>query len=766
MYNDDEERRSFPLRDFILKLILIVIFVLLLVWLLPIPNLDGLNNKIFSANVGEMKDAAITYFTTERLPQKEGDSVTLTLQEMLDMKLLLPFKDKNGDACDTRNSYVKLTKMENEYEMRVHLKCNEEEDYIIVHLGCYSYCTQAICEKEEEKEVVVSKPSGGPSCQLEISSGKKGSNGWYVGDVVVKFKSKKTTTSGASISAYGIGTSTTYNKKTTYKVTKDGSTKVYGYVKDSKGKTAVCSITVKKDTKKPSCNLAVLSGTKNNEGQYITNVKVGFNSKTDSTSGIASYGLTTSSKETYNSSKNYTISKNGSTKVYGYVKDKAGHKAVCNITVTKVAVEEDKYSEPSCSLKVAGTKGNNNWYISDVVVSFKTKKSTNGANITSYGIGTSSKANYNSKNSHTLNTDGSRVIYGYVKDSKGNTAVCSVNVNRDATKPNCNLAIQSGTYNSGGYYTSKVVIGFKLKEDATSGINSYGIGKSTTYSNNEKYTISTNGTHMIYGYIKDNAGNTNVCKLQITKKDITYEYEYLKTWDNEYSNWSEWTTKTYDPKNPPKFGTTDTKVTEDLGSTKEFDKYVYSVGKAIYGDKLVESASMTQKVCKGYNYYRTSKTSTTTYAVKVGSGDGWTYLKTITAKEQPKDSLSVKYVMAGWNYSKCDTNCSSTPYKLFKVYTREVAVVTASDTITTSTGVKVKCSEYETKTTYTFDIVPTVIGYEEIRTAQYKDVYKYRYKTRDLTKEAGSSRKWSTIQNDATLIDQGYKMTGNKRVKG
>ena len=29
------------------------------------------------------------------------------------------------------------------------------------------------------------------------------------------------------------------------------------------------------------------------------------------------------------------------------------------------------------------------------------------------------------------------------------------------------------------------------------------------------------------------------------------------------------------------------------------------------------------------------------------------------------------------------------------------------------------------KTTYTFDIVPTVIGYEEIRTAQYKDVYNY-----------------------------------------
>ena len=40
-------------------------------WLLPIPDLTGLNSRIFNANVGEMKDAAISYFTTDRLPQKE-----------------------------------------------------------------------------------------------------------------------------------------------------------------------------------------------------------------------------------------------------------------------------------------------------------------------------------------------------------------------------------------------------------------------------------------------------------------------------------------------------------------------------------------------------------------------------------------------------------------------------------------------------------------------------------------------------------------------
>ena len=96
MYNDDEERKSLPIKTFLISLILIIIFVLLLVWLLPMPNLTGLNNRIFNSNIQEMKNAAIPYFTTDKLPKNEGEKVTLTLQEMIDQKLVLPFTDKNG----------------------------------------------------------------------------------------------------------------------------------------------------------------------------------------------------------------------------------------------------------------------------------------------------------------------------------------------------------------------------------------------------------------------------------------------------------------------------------------------------------------------------------------------------------------------------------------------------------------------------------------------------------------------------------------------
>ncbi len=162
---EERPRRSL-LKEFIMKLILIIIFVLLLLWLVPWPNMDSymnalnpLKDQIFNSNLQTMKDAGITYFTSERLPAKVGDKTTLSLQKMLDMKLLIPFTDRNGNSCDVKASYVSLEKKETEYLMKVNLKCGEEEDYILVHLGCYSYCDGAICEKQPKNpEKPTTKP--------------------------------------------------------------------------------------------------------------------------------------------------------------------------------------------------------------------------------------------------------------------------------------------------------------------------------------------------------------------------------------------------------------------------------------------------------------------------------------------------------------------------------------------------------------------------------------------------------------------------------
>ena len=164
-----ESRNNFSVRSVILQFLFVALFVFILIWLFPTKSdlkkatssdnggktsitestdLSILYDRIFNENLISMKEGAQSYFTTDRLPSKNGESVILTLKEMLEKKIVLPFTDKNGEQCNQTKSYVKVTKKDNEYVMKVNLKCGEEENYLLVYMGCYDYCSKTICEKK------------------------------------------------------------------------------------------------------------------------------------------------------------------------------------------------------------------------------------------------------------------------------------------------------------------------------------------------------------------------------------------------------------------------------------------------------------------------------------------------------------------------------------------------------------------------------------------------------------------------------------------
>ena len=155
-----EEERHFSWTNLFIKIIIVVIFILFTIWLLSLSvksgtrglsnSLSVLTDGIFSENIDKMKEVGKSYFTTERLPEKVGDIKTLTLAKMYDEDLILELKDKNGNACSAKNSYVVVEKMESEYQMKVYLECGEEKDSIKVIMGCYDYCNKDICEKKPE----------------------------------------------------------------------------------------------------------------------------------------------------------------------------------------------------------------------------------------------------------------------------------------------------------------------------------------------------------------------------------------------------------------------------------------------------------------------------------------------------------------------------------------------------------------------------------------------------------------------------------------
>ena len=80
-----------------------------------------------------MKNVAKTYYTVERLPENINDYKKMTLKEMIENKLILPLMDSNGNYCSEKDSYVQITKLENEYIIKVYLSCSDKQDYIIEH---------------------------------------------------------------------------------------------------------------------------------------------------------------------------------------------------------------------------------------------------------------------------------------------------------------------------------------------------------------------------------------------------------------------------------------------------------------------------------------------------------------------------------------------------------------------------------------------------------------------------------------------------------
>ena len=150
-----DEERNFSWTDLFIKVIVALIIILFAVWLLSLSNrgvsnsLDVITDNIFSENIDKMKEVGKEYFTTERLPKKVGDVEKITLEKMYNDKMLLTLKDKKGNACSAKDSYVSVEKVDNEYQMKVYLECGKNSDYVIVTMGCYNYCKTDICEKNE-----------------------------------------------------------------------------------------------------------------------------------------------------------------------------------------------------------------------------------------------------------------------------------------------------------------------------------------------------------------------------------------------------------------------------------------------------------------------------------------------------------------------------------------------------------------------------------------------------------------------------------------
>lgn len=165
MYTEDFRHNGFFFRKLVLKLLLIITVILLIIWIIPkfisykpsnknqtikITE-ENTNDSSISNNLTKIKEAALLYYKADKLPKEKEDIVLVTLQELEKEKLITKLTDSNNKACDSKKSYAKLTKLEDDYLLKVYIKCGNKSDYLLVHVGEYEYCTNAICEKDSIK---------------------------------------------------------------------------------------------------------------------------------------------------------------------------------------------------------------------------------------------------------------------------------------------------------------------------------------------------------------------------------------------------------------------------------------------------------------------------------------------------------------------------------------------------------------------------------------------------------------------------------------
>lgn len=153
MFNGN--KNGFSIIKFILACLIFLFCLFLIMGIIKksTPNLDPIYDSIFRDNINSMQDAGEAYFTNDKLPKEIGEEVKITLQEMLDKNYILPFTDKNGEACNLTESYSLVVKTKDGYELRTFLKCGDESHMIVKVLGCHNLCegecSQKTCTREK-----------------------------------------------------------------------------------------------------------------------------------------------------------------------------------------------------------------------------------------------------------------------------------------------------------------------------------------------------------------------------------------------------------------------------------------------------------------------------------------------------------------------------------------------------------------------------------------------------------------------------------------
>lgn len=147
MYEDNKYQIKINWKNVLLIVGLIALVIIVIMLLMPKSGSnDAYFQQAFNSNLSDMKSAAKSYYTasSENLPKNIGDSTTISLENMVEQKLVTAYTDKNNNECDQTNSYAQVKKTgSNEYVLKTQLSCDTKSDYVLETITTSTATSQA-----------------------------------------------------------------------------------------------------------------------------------------------------------------------------------------------------------------------------------------------------------------------------------------------------------------------------------------------------------------------------------------------------------------------------------------------------------------------------------------------------------------------------------------------------------------------------------------------------------------------------------------------
>jgi hypothetical protein len=359
--------------------------------------------------------------------------------------------------------------------------------------GGSSYATPAATSvsfengvRSENGQVIISYSQPLPDTTAPVAnptqSPAANAAGWNSRDVVVTWNWSDPSTSTGSVS--GIDPSNCTNDSTS---SGEGTITLSATCQDQAGNTGSATYQVKVDKTAP---IVTITGVSGGATYVLGSVPTAGCSTTDTPSGVATPATLSLSGGNPDGTGIFEVTCSGAL-------DYAGNGAGRGFSYTVIPPPDT--TAPVITPNVVGTLGNNDWYVSDVTVSWTVVDAE------------SAISSQSGCDPVTVNSDTSGVTFTCSATSSGGSSSQSVTIKRDATVPTISAAASSGP-NGNGWYNSDITVQFTCNDNLSGVVT---CPADETLSSEGAAVASTAQT------ITDQAGNSsaasNIVTVQIDK---------------------------------------------------------------------------------------------------------------------------------------------------------------------------------------------------------------------------------------------------------